>query len=567
MNFNSLINQFMAMGRQRQIALGGAVLGLLAALFLGLGSVSKPNFAPLYQNLTLSNAGTIESTLVGAGFDVQSSPDGTSVSVPREGLARARMVLAESGVPVDGDMGWELFDQQNGLAMNTFMQKVNRLRALEGELARSVQTLEGVQSARVHLVIPEREPFSREVPTPRASVIVRAAPGRTVSRKQAISIRNLIASSVAELDLNRVTVLSTTGETILAETDDGDSQVTMQTRKTAIEDRLAREIQDILTARVGAGNARVRVNAELTTTREVIVENSFNPDQQVVRSTENTTESQSGTEGAGNVGVENNLPAALGGGEDGATSRRSSTEETVTYEIGNTRREIVKEAGELRRLSVAVLVNGVYTVDGNDVAYSERETEELTRLSELVKSAVGFDAARGDLVSVDSMRFMDYSMEVSEPVTLSPMQQIARNIVPIIRGLLALAIVGLIVVFGVRPLLRQMSEPDEAEPAALPADGAEAASGLIEGAATPLSPDTPLSPNATLEAVSAGASDFQSGNAPSGGAKAEPQFVTTTGIKGELLKSKVEGLQSMAEEQPEQVVRVLKSWLLNEASA
>lgn len=567
MNFNSLINQFMAMGRQRQIALGGAVLGLLAALFLGLGTVSKPDFAPLYQNLTLSNAGTIESTLVGAGFDVQSSPDGTSVSVPREDLARARMVLAESGVPVDGDMGWELFDQQNGLAMNTFMQKVNRLRALEGELARSVQTLEGVQSARVHLVIPEREPFSREVPTPRASVIVRAAPGRTVSRKQAISIRNLIASSVAELDLNRVTVLSTTGETILAETDDGDSQVTMQTRKTAIEDRLAREIQDILTARVGAGNARVRVNAELTTTREVIVENSFNPDQQVVRSTENTTESQSGTEGAGNVGVENNLPAALGGGEDGATSRRSSTEETVTYEIGNTRREIVKEAGELRRLSVAVLVNGVYTVDGNDVAYSERETEELTRLSELVKSAVGFDAARGDLVSVDSMRFMDYSMEVSEPVTLSPMQQIARNIVPIIRGLLALAIVGLIVVFGVRPLLRQMSEPDEAEPAALPADGADAASGLIEGAATPLSPDTPLPPDATLEAVPTGASDFQSGNASSGGAKAEPQFVTTTGIKGELLKSKVEGLQAMAEEQPEQVVRVLKSWLLNEASA
>ncbi len=563
MNFSSLLKQFLEMSRQRQIALGGAVVGLLAALFLGLGSVSRPDYAPLYQNLTLSNAGTIEATLAGAGFDVQTAADGTSVSIPREDHARARMVLAESGVPIDGDMGWELFDQQNGLAMNTFMQKVNRLRALEGELARSVQTLEGVQSARVHLVIPEREPFSRDVPTPRASVIVRAAPGRTVSRKQAISIRNLIASSVAELDLNRVTVLSTTGETILAETNEGDSQVTMQTRKTAIEDRLAREIQDILTARVGAGNARVRVNAELTTTREVIVENSYNPDQQVVRSTENTTESQSGTEGAGNVGVENNLPAALGGGEDGATSRRSSSEETVTYEIGNTRREIIKEAGELRRLSVAVLVNGVYTVDGSDVAYSERETEELTRLSELVKSAVGFDAGRGDLVSVDSMRFMDYSMEVSEPVSLSPMQQIARNIVPIIRGLLALAIVGLIVIFGVRPLLRQMSEPSEAsDPVALPAEGAESEAGLIEGAVTPITGDMAVSPDSTLEAVpeasTVGGSDER---------QPEPQFVTTTGIKGELLKSKVEHLQSMAEEQPEQVVRVLKSWLLNEANA
>jgi flagellar M-ring protein FliF len=280
-----LINNFIALGRQRLIILGGTASALILAVILGLNAVSSPSFAPLYKGLTLTTANSIEATLAGAGFQVQMSEDGSSVSVPRQDMVRARMVLAETGIPIDGEPGWELFDETSGLAMNSFLQKVNRLRAMEGELARSIQTLDGVQSARVHLVLPEREPFSREVPSPRASVIVRAVPGRAISRKQAIAIRNLIASAVADLDLTRVAVLSASGETILAENTKGDSQVTLHSTKVAIEDRLSREIQDILTARVGAGNARVRVNVELTTQREVIVEQSYNPDQQVVRST------------------------------------------------------------------------------------------------------------------------------------------------------------------------------------------------------------------------------------------------------------------------------------------
>jgi flagellar M-ring protein FliF len=552
----------MGLGRQRLLVLGGTLAAMLLAILFGLGAVTSPDYSPLYRNLSLTAANSVEATLSSAGFNVQLSEDGTSVLVPREDMVRARMVLAETGIQIDGEPGWELFDESNGLAMNSFLQKVNKLRAMEGELARSIQTLDGVQSARVHLVLPEREPFARETPMPRASVVVRPVPGRSVSRKQANAIRNLVSSAVAELDLARVTVLSASGETILAESPNGDSQVTMQSNKVAIEDRLSREIQDILTARVGAGNARVHVNVELTTQREVIVEQSFNPEQQVVRSTENKTESQAGTENGGNVGVENNIPAALAEPNGGASSQRSKSGETVNYEIGNTRREIVREAGDVRRLSVAVLVNGIYNVDGSEVSYAERTPEELNRLAELVKTAVGFDTGRGDSVSVYSMRFMDYSMDVGEPVSLSMTEQLANNIVPIVRGLLALLLVGLILILGVRPMLRHLSEsrdpelpaPDNADAIALDAKTPEG----TEGAALPV-PEGEAAPDPeNIKPVNAFDPVSEDGN---------HEYIETMGIRGNLLKARVDAIQKMADDKPDEVLRVLRSWLMTEADA
>lgn len=562
-----LISNLKALGRKRLMILGGVFLGLVLALLLGISSVTTPDMAPLYKNLSPGTATSIETTLTAAGFNASMSEDGASVLVPRNDLARARMVLAESGLPIDGDPGWELFDESSGLAMNSFMQRVNRLRALEGELARSIQTLDGVQSARVHLVLPEREAFSRERPEPRASVIVRAVPGRTIARKQANAIRNLVASSVAELELGRVTVLSASGETILAEATDADGQVTLQSSKAAIEDRLAQEIRNILTARVGAGNARVRVNVELSTAREVIVEHSFNPDQQVVRSTDSRSEQRSGTESGGNVGVENNIPAALTDPGGGAKTNQSKSGEAVQYEIGNTRREIVREAGEVRRVSVAVLVNGIYSVDGSEVTYSERNPEELNRLTELVKTAVGYDAARGDDVSVDSLRFMDYSMEVGDPVSTSLMQQISRNIVPILRGLLGLGIVALVMLLGVRPVLRQLRESPTPE---LPAaDGAMALAGPEAEAENAGAPAVaPRSPSYAM------AGQNPDRNAPGLTSVFEPdeddashEYIETMGVRGSLIKARVEAIQGLAEEKPEEVLRVLRSWLMAEADA
>ncbi|TDE38905.1 flagellar basal-body MS-ring/collar protein FliF [Antarcticimicrobium sediminis] len=570
-----LINNLKALGRTRLMILGGVAVGIVMALLLGISAVSSKDYAPLYKNLSMAAATSIETTLTGAGFDAQMSEEGDSVLVPRADLARARMVLAESGLPIEGDPGWELFDDASGLAMNSFMQRVNRLRAMEGELARSIQTLDGVQSARVHLVLPEREAFSRERPQPRASIIVRAVPGRTIARKQAMAIRNLVSSAVAELELGRVTVLSASGETILAEANDSDGQATLQSAKAGIEDRLAQQIQNILTARVGAGNARVRVNVDLTTAREVIVEQSFDPDQQVVRSTDNRTEQRAGTDGAGNVGVENNIPAALADPGSAASSTQSKSGENVQYEIGNTRRETVREAGDIRRVSVAVLVNGIYTADGSDVTYSERSTEELQRLSELVQTAVGFDDARGDSVSVDSLRFMDYSMEVGDPVNLSMMQRIGNNIVPILRGVLGLIIVALVMILGVRPVLRHLQQiatpelPKPEDTAALAApEGATAETGkggvpALPGRGAGRGPGAPLldvSDEGRSAPGSTSVFDPESDDGPH-------EYIETMGVRGSLIKARVDAIQTLADEKPDEVLRVLRSWLVVEADA
>ncbi len=569
----NLLENLLSLGRQRLMVLAAAGIGMVAALLLGLGAISRPDFQPLYNNLSVTAANSIESTLANAGFAVEVSPDGSSVSVPRAEGPRARMVLAEAGVAIDGEPGWELFDDQSGLAMNSFLQKINRIRALEGELARSIQTLDGISSARVHLVLPEREPFSRVASSPSGSIIVRPEAGHAVTRKQAIAVRNLVASAVPDLELHRVTVLSASGETILADNNDGDGTADRHSAQSGIEDRLAAEITNILTARVGAGNARVRVNVEMTTEREVIVSQSFDPDQQVVRSTETKSENQTGVEGGGNVGVENNIPAALADGAGGTSTNRQEADERVQYEIGNTRREVVREAGDVKRLTVAVLVNGIYNVEGSDVAYAERTPEELDRLTELVKSAVGFNESRGDSVSVDSMRFMDYSMDLGDPVERTMSQTLSDNIVSIVQGLLALVVVALVLVLGVRPLIARLA-PDSSEKAEreaalpVPEDGAEAAAmaAAQEGAGQPqaLLPDGRTATGARPPAALA---PRDTALALAGGDAASEDYITKQGIKGDLNRRSVETIQQLADDQPEDVLRVLKGWLMTEAEA
>ena len=161
-----LIENLKSLGKTKLMILAGTAAAVMLSLILGVSAVTRPDYAPLYSSLSVTSANSIEATLTNAGFSVLLSEDSSRVSVPRSDVVRARMILAETGMPVDGDPGWELFDESSGLAMNSFLQKINRLRAMEGELARSIQTLDGIASARVHLVLPDREPFSREAPAP-----------------------------------------------------------------------------------------------------------------------------------------------------------------------------------------------------------------------------------------------------------------------------------------------------------------------------------------------------------------------------------------------------------------
>ncbi|WP_102223795.1 flagellar basal-body MS-ring/collar protein FliF [Acidimangrovimonas sediminis] len=573
---NQILDNLRSLGTRRLAMLGGAGLGIVAALVFGLSLLTAPDYTVLYSQLSPASAASMVDALDKAGIESKVSTDGASVSVPRPDVARARMALAEKGLPSDGEPGWELFDNSTGLGMNSFMQHINRLRAMEGELSRSIQTLDGIQSARVHLVLPEREAFSRSAPDPSASVIVRAAANHTVSRRQALAIRNLIATAVANMSPGRVTVLSARGDTILAEDGTGEDGVSLDGSKSALEDRMARNIEQILSARVGAGNARVQVSVSLDHSRNVTVSQSYNPDQQVVRSTSTSQSKAQDSKADGQVGVGANLPPALQGpqGQQPANSNASSkTNEQTTYEIGSTRSQTTTEAGAIKRISVAVLVNGIYDV-GKDgaVTYKERPPEEVKRLQSLVESAIGYDAKRGDTVSVDSLRFMDYSMDVGEPVGPTLMQRLSNNAVAILRWLVGLAVVALALIFGVRPMLARLGKAEEAaaeeapatlEPGAPPAQlpAAPARPGGLPAAPRP----EPVQPSATVAAA-------RTRPAPAPPAldaydPEEDEFMGALTIHGGKLKRRVDAIRRFVDDDPNEAMKILRSWLAEEAPA
>lgn len=553
----AILDNLKSLGWKRLSILGGTGIALLLVLLVGLNVLTSRDYISLYRDLSPADAGRIIETLEQAGIPARADVSGTAVSVPSDAMAAARMELAGAGLPGDGTPGWELFDDASGLGMNSFMQRVNRLRALEGELARSIQTIDGIDAARVHLVLPEREPFSRERPRPSASVIVRGS--REVSTRSARSIRALVASAVPDLAGSQVTVLSGTGETILADDGEAGSEASLQSARAQIEDRLGQRISQILTARVGAGNARVQVSVDLSTEREVLQQRTYDPDQRVVRSTETREESTQDQRATGEVGVADNIPAALADDVPrGNTNSSNSTNEIVNYEIGGTTSEIVREPGEVQKISVAVLVNGIYNVaDGGDVAYKERDEAELKRLEALVRSAIGFDETRGDSVEVVSLRFMDYSMDVGEPIVGGFMTSVSENMGTLLRGLFALALVGAVLFFGVRPTLNRILGVPE-----LPGPGA--------GERSPTGATPQLSGAGGGKAVAALGADtappvqgdvFQSGTVLHPLPEDAEEMVSLASVKGGVQRGWINSVSNLIDAEPDDALKVVRAWL------
>lgn len=569
-----ILQNLKSLGAVRLSIIGGVVAVVMGVLLFGLSQVTKPVFSPLYSGLSPTEASEIVRTLESASIPVEVSTDSAVVSVPRQNFARARMALAENGLPSEGAPGWELFDEGSGLGMNTFMQKVNRLRALEGELARSIQTIKGVDSARVHLVMPEREAFSRERTEPSASVVIRSGNAYSMEDEQAVSIQHLVASAVANLPPGKVTVLSADGGIIISEGGEGSSsEATVGSLAAAKEQRYAENIRKLLSARVGAGNARVQVSVDIDTEREVVVSETYDPDQQVVRSSETSEDiSESNEQNPGNVSVENNLPENLAqddGGNGGSSSTSQSTSEVLNYEIGSTRSETVKEPGDVERISVAVLVNGIYNrQDNGDTEYQQRDPEEIERLQELVKTAIGFDEARGDQVSVESLRFMDYSMDVGSPITPSVLDILKENIMTIIKWLFVLMIVALVMLVGVRPVVQRVipaplksddeeDEDDVSEGEDGETDGAQPQSAQGSGAGTgPGGGSSFPEPTGDMSPELQNAHDA---------ARKDDEMINIMSVKGGVRQKRIERVKELADAREDDTVRLVRGWIRPEA--
>ncbi|MEM1048666.1 MAG: flagellar basal-body MS-ring/collar protein FliF [Pseudomonadota bacterium] len=468
-------------------AVAAIMVGFLAFITLRF---SAETMAPLYTDLTFDDSAAIVSELEARNIPYQTRRDGSAILVPSDDVLHLRFQLAEQGLPTGGSVGYEIFDKTDTLGATNFVQNINHLRALEGELTRTIRAIDRVVAARVHLVIPERELFRRERKDPSASIVIKSR--GALDSSQIKAIQHLVATAVEGLDPRRVSIVDETGR-LLASGVASDNAAGVagdsDERNLAFETRLKREIEEILTSVVGPGRARVEVSAELDFNRITETSEEFDPEGQVVRSTQTREETSSSSEDENGVTAGNQLPNADQQAADGAPSNQqasSSTEEIVNYEVSKTTKTQVLEAGRIKRLSVAVLVDGVYTPDAQgNLSYQPRPAEEMDRIAALVRSAVGFDQTRGDLVEVVNLRFAERPdlLAGSEDgpglfdFTKADIMQLIELGVTLLLGLLVL-------LFAVRPLLKRVfAESDPAQATspegtpALNADGTPALEG------------------------------------------------------------------------------------------
>lgn len=410
---NNFLDTLKQLGPARLAIMGGIIVGLMVFFIFVSMRVSTPQMTMLYGDLSQMDSGQIVAKLSEANIRHDVSADGSRVSVPQTEVGRARMLLAQNGLPNGGSMGYEIFDKQSGFGTTNFVQNINQVRALEGELARTISSLDPIRNARVHLVLPQRELFSRENRPSSASVFLGMRPGAALGREQILSIQSLVASAVPDLKRDRVSVIDSDGNLLARGDEGGDDLLALKSEELRrnYEMRMTRAVEDIVGRIVGYGGVRANVTADLNFDRITTNEELYDPETQVIRSSQMIEET--GTERApptDDVGVQNNLPGLAGDFmiDNNPTMETSRIEEITNYEISRTVRSMVREGGEVRRLSVAVLVDGTYTTnEAGERIYTPRNADQLRQIETLVRSAIGFDEARGDRVEIVNMQFAD----------------------------------------------------------------------------------------------------------------------------------------------------------------
>jgi flagellar M-ring protein FliF len=532
--------------------LGAARLGAMAAVAVTLVGVfaflilraTSPQMTPLFTDLTVEDSTAIVKDLERQAIAYELKNDGAIVLVPRDQVARVRMKLAEGGLPKGGGIGYEIFDKSDALGATSFVQNINHLRALEGELARTIRAIDRIQAARVHLVLPERPLFSRDKVEPSASIVLKMR--GTLETQQVRAIRHLVATAVNGLKPERVSVVDEAGR-LLADGAAGDAAgdpgAHAEERQAAYERRLREQIESIVSSVVGPGRARVQLTADFDFNRITQTSDRFDPEGRVLRSSQTREEQTATSDGReGQVTVGNELPGAQRPpAPDAAAAQRDQSkksEEIVNYEISRTTKTEVIEGARIKRVSVAVLVDGSYAKgDGGEVAYQPRTGEEMERIGALVRSAIGFDQKRGDQVDVVNLRFAEAPLTpISEPTGLTSYLQFTKD--DILRGveLAVMALLGLIVVLVVvRPLVRKILAPDERAPA-----GAPPAPALVTaspGVAPGIADGMPAIANHTSK------------------------MIDIAQVQGQVHAQSIQKVGDLAQKNPHEAVAIIRQWL------
>jgi flagellar M-ring protein FliF len=516
------------------VAVTAALIGFFAFVIM---RVTTPQMTTLFTDLSIEDSSGIIKDLERQGIQYELRNEGSAIMVPKDKVTRLRMKLAEGGLPKGGGVGYEIFDKSDALGTTSFVQNINHLRALEGELARTIRGIDRIQAARVHLVLPERPLFSRETPEPSASIVVRVR--GALEPQQIRAIRHLVASSVNGLKPQRVSIVDEAGQLLADGAASDVDQAVGDERRASFEKRMRKQVQDIVSSVVGQGRARVELSADFDYNKITQTSDKFDPEGRVLRSTQTREESSATTDNNGQVTVANELPGTRN--QDNAVLARDQskkTEETNNYEISRTTKTEVTEAGRVNRISVAVLVDGSYSKgEKGEMVYKERGKDELDRIAALVRSSIGFDQKRGDQVEVVNLKFADAPAltPISEPTGFLGMLQFTKDDVMYVIELGVMMILGLVVMFMViRPLVKRILASEElaaafnGEPAAAPSDGAQAGA-----------PGQALLPSASSTA----------------------QLIDVAQVQGQVHAQSVHRVGELAERNPTETASIVRQWL------
>ena len=531
-----LVEFVRTLGATRLAAMGAVTVALIGFFTFLIMRVTAPTMVPLFTDLSLEDSSAIIKDLERQAIPYEMRNDGAILMVPKDRVSRLRMKLAENGLPKGGGIGYEIFDKSDALGSTSFVQNINHLRALEGELARTIKALDRVQFARVHLVMPERTLFARDQTEPSASIVLKVR--GQLEAQQVRAIRHLVASAVNGLKPARISIVDEAGR-LLANGASDELAVgsVSDERKTGFERRMRDQVEAIVSSVVGPGHARVELTADFDFNRITQTLERFDPQGRVLRSTQTKEESANAVDPAGQVSVANELPGAQPNSTSGRDTTKKS-EEIANYEISRTTKTEVVEGGRVNRISVAVLVDGSYVKnDKGDVTYQERSSQELDRIAALVRSAIGFDQRRGDQVEVINLRFAETpGLAFPEPTGLLAMFQFTKDDIMHSIELLVMGLLGIIVVLVVvRPLVRRIIEPDK-----------NAAAALAQAALAP--PPAPEPPPVVINTQTGKMLEFAK-------------------VQGKVQAEAIKQVGELADKNPQETAAIIREWLTEPAEA
>lgn len=525
----------MSPGRLASIA---AIVIFLISFFVYLAvQMNSKEYGVLYTDLELEDAKQIVARLESENVKYKLLKNGTEIMVPVDDVNRMRVNTAELALSSKGaNVGYEVFDNTDALGSTNFVQNVNLIRALEGELARTIRSVDNIKSARVHLVMPKREMFSREEQTPTASVVIKTREGK-LDPAAVQSIQKLVAAAVPKLEVKNVSIVDAAGN-LLTDYDESQKAALKNTNNELMrieqERKLANKVQDLLEKTVGQGHAQAQVTIEMDFDEVVTNEELYDPDGQVVRSQATVTENGSSTQNAVPVTVAQNIPNGdTITGSSGAYDQKSKTEETINYEISKIIRNKIKNTGTLKRLTVGVVVDGVYEKnDQGEMVYRPRTADEMEKITALVKSAVGYDANRGDLVEVENLRFASFMPAEEAVPEVLYLGFTKAELLRIAEGLGVAIVAILVILLVIRPLINNAFEP-----------------------ASPAANDKLLG--------SSGDDNLLLSNFLNDDDENADDLVNLNKVDGRVKVSSLKKLNALVEKNPEAAVNVLRSWLYN----